>query len=173
MEVNRRTGIGALLGGIFAGPQVAKAAVERSMSEAVQEVAQYRYKGVPVDMPSTGTMAEKAAYQEEHLIRNTRARMKYLKRVINGDLSAPSDNGDEEAYYALEYGPYESRIDTIREYVTSLKSVSNCAKAHIEHRYRDRQHIERCKEMAKSDLDRMVKTWAKNKLWGKFSDLFK
>jgi len=164
MEVNRRTGIGALLGGIFAGPQVAKQAVESSMSEAVQQVA--KYGGGDIKAPTPMAIAEK----EEQTVRHVRARIKYLKRVINGDLD--SGHEEEDEYYSMEYGTYDDRIDHTRLYVKSLKSVSEAAKEHIEYRHNVIRHIERCKESAKTDLERLVRSWAKQKLWGRFSDLF-
>jgi len=175
MEVNRRTGLGALLGGIFAGPSVAKQAVEQ-----IKASPSYRYQpaikeGKPwitgvaqSPMPS----ASEILMKEEETINYTRARIKYLRQVISGNFKyEPGEN--EPYHYMSEYHDYDYKIDHIDLYVKSLKSISRAAKRHIEHKLRVEQHRKEVQKEAKQQLERMMKEWAKDKLWGKLSDLFK
>jgi len=176
MEVNRRTGLGALLGGIFAGPSVAKQAVEQIKSSPI-----YRYQpdineeskpwntGVAQSpMPS----ASEILMKEEETVKYTRAKIKYLRQVISGNFKYEPEEG-EPYHYMSEFHDYNRKIDHIDLYVKSLKSISKSAKRHIEYKLRREQHRKEIQEEAKQQLERLMKEWAKNKLWGKLSDLFK
>jgi len=176
MEVNRRTGLGALLGGIFAGPSVAKQAVEQ-----IKASPSYRYQpdineeskpwntGVAQSpMPS----AEQILMKEQETVNYARAKIKYLRQVINGNFKYEPGEG-EPYHYMSEFHDYDYKIDHIDLYTKSLKSVSKAAKRHIEHDLRVEQHRKEVQKEASKQLERMMKEWAKNKLWGKISDLFK
>ncbi len=172
MGVTRRTGLGALLGGIFAGPTVAKEAVEQIKKSPV-----YRYQPaineasqtipVPTNMPS----AEELLMKEQEYVRYSRAKVKYLKQVISGNFKYKPEEG-EPYHYMSEFHDYEYSLDHIDLYAKSLKSISKAARHHIEHNLRVEKHRKETQEEAKRQLERMMKEWAKNKLWGKLSDLF-
>jgi len=175
MGVTRRTGLGALLGGIFAGPTVAKEAVEQIKTSPI-----YRYQPAiheeskPWNIGASQSPVPSASeilMKEQEAVKYTRAKIKYLKQVINGNFKYEPEE-DEPYHYMSEFHDYDYKPDHIEIYLKSLKSISKSARRHIEHNHRVERHRKETQENAKQQLERLMKEWAKNKLWGKLSDLF-
>jgi len=175
MGVTRRTGLGALLGGIFAGPTVAKEAAEQFKTSSIyryqpainEESKSWNIGASQSPMPS----AEEILMKEQEAVKYTRAKIKYLRQVINGNFKyEPGEN--EPYHYMSEFHDYDYSLDHVDLYTKSLKSISRSARKHIEHNLRVEQHRKAIQEEAKQQLERLMKEWAKNKLWGKLSDLF-
>lgn len=170
VEVNRRTGIGAIIGGIFGGPTAAKeasgglVALMESKIEAAEK--QYVNAGMPSinKYPSPAEIAEK----EESEVKYLRRRIKKLQRAIKGDFSKEDDDWDNDYSEPERY-----RNNRIEPDIDCLKSVSKTIKFLIMNKRYYLRDVENQKERAKRDLEHLVKKQIRSKLMGRLSDLFK
>lgn len=165
MEVNRRTGIGAMLSGLFMAPEVAKEVAKNSAS--MTDVVKSRvaaYETGQVAMPSPADIAAK----EESEVKYLRKRIKRLQRAIKGDFSQEDDD------WANDYSePEMYRHNRIDGDVDCLKSVSTTVKYLIKNKRYYLRDVESQKDRAKRDLEHLIKKQIRDKLRSRFSDLFK
>jgi len=175
-EITRRTGLGALLGGIFAGPEVAK--------QGIETIKKYNYKGSPVSMDDPQPAHFNAAYdcdsvkayttypptygieeKEESQIQHMRSRITEIKDKISGKWF--KDNKD------MFERNHTKNLDRIPEKnINSLRSVSEVHKYQMVKDAKLRIAKENMQEYAEKELSETYTNWAKSKIWGKISDLF-
>jgi len=173
MGLSRREGLGALLGTLVGGRQAADAAVKEAGSAMQQLTTQFPIHQVggigTAEKPRMET-AQEIAEKEAYHVRTMRARIKKLKRMMNGDFST---NEDDESYYGNDWTDDDKeRVDGLRLNIKALKSVSEAGKDFITARRLNEKNRAWAIENAKEEYEKMIKTWAKHKLWGKLSDLF-
>lgn len=168
-EINRRTGLGAILGGLFAAPTAAKEVAHEMSKVGSFPPPSYKGNTAGYDLaysdapqaayPTLKELAEKEQYQVKHMRENIRR----IKDIISGEyfktedfIDSHTDNFDYSTEHSLD----------------SLKSVSKVNKLRMAKEYRIEKIKERERKRAIRELEEYHISWAKNKLWGKVSDLF-